>query len=133
MTHAYWGAEASDSEIQDALEQNGLEYRKESEESVIARTAAKLADGGIVGWYQGRFEWGPRALGNRSILADPRKPEMKDLVNNKIKFREPFRPFAPAVLMESCHKYFDLPEPEAHMPARFGTMNSACPPGPSTR
>ena len=67
----------------------------------------------------GRFEWGPRALGNRSILADPRRPEIKDVVNTKIKFREPFRPFAPAVLAEESEKYFELPDPDRHMPARF--------------
>jgi len=79
----------------------------------------RLVAGQVVGWFQGRFEWGPRALGNRSILADPRSAETKDVVNNKIKFREPFRPFAPAVLVEDSEKYFDLAEPERHMPARF--------------
>jgi carbamoyltransferase len=81
--------------------------------------AGALADQQVVGWAQGRFEWGPRALGNRSILADPRRAEMKDVVNERIKFREPFRPFAPAVLEECAAPLFDLPEPERQYPARF--------------
>ena len=75
--------------------------------------------GQVVGWSQGRFEWGPRALGNRSILADPRNPDMKDIVNAKIKFREPYRPFAPSVLAECAEKYFDLPQAQCHHPARY--------------
>jgi carbamoyltransferase len=74
--------------------------------------------GKVVGWSHGRFEWGPRALGNRSILADPRNPEMKDIVNIKIKFREPYRPFAPSVLAEQAEKYFELPNAAKHLPAR---------------
>ena len=73
----------------------------------------------MIGWYQGRFEWGPRALGNRSILADPRRAEMKEIVNEKIKFREPFRPFAPVVLEEATSRYFDFADASAHYPARF--------------
>ena len=73
----------------------------------------------MIGWYQGRFEWGPRALGNRSILADPRRADMKDIVNTKIKFREPYRPFAPSVLVERAAEYYDLKDPERHYPARF--------------
>jgi carbamoyltransferase len=68
---------------------------------------------------QGAFEWGPRALGHRSILADPRRADMKDVVNVKIKFREPYRPFAPSVLAERTEEYFELPDPERHHPARF--------------
>jgi carbamoyltransferase len=73
----------------------------------------------VIGWYQGRFEWGPRALGNRSILADPRRAEMKDVVNTKIKFREPYRPFAPSVLASESERFFDLAQSERHDPARF--------------
>jgi len=80
---------------------------------------AGLQTGKVVGWFQGRFEWGPRALGNRSILADPRRADMKDIVNTKIKFREPFRPFAPSVLEEHAGAFFDLSEPRRHFPARF--------------
>jgi len=82
-------------------------------------TSKTNTTGKVVGWLQDRFEWGPRALGNRSILADPRRPEMKEVVNSKIKFREPFRPFAPAVLAGACEQYFDLPEPDGQLPARF--------------
>jgi len=78
-----------------------------------------LQAGRVVGWLQGRFEWGPRALGNRSILADPRRSDMKDIVNTKIKFREPYRPFAPSVLVERASEFFDLPDPSRHYPARF--------------
>jgi carbamoyltransferase len=78
-----------------------------------------LLEGKVIGWSQGRFEWGPRALGNRSILADPRRADMKDIINTKIKFREPYRPFAPSVLVEQAQDFYDLPEPERHYPARF--------------
>ncbi|MBI3457431.1 MAG: hypothetical protein HY002_16760, partial [Candidatus Rokubacteria bacterium] len=85
----------------------------------VRETVRHLVDGHVVGWYQGRGEWGPRALGNRSILADPRRADMKDLVNTKIKFREPFRPFAPSVLAERAEEYFALPDAARHYPARF--------------
>ncbi len=78
-----------------------------------------LVEGKVIGWFQDRFEWGPRALGNRSILADPRQPEMKDIVNKKIKFREAFRPFAPSVLADKAEEFFDLPEAKKHYPLRF--------------
>jgi carbamoyltransferase len=86
---------------------------------VLDRTVEALVNGKVIGWYQGRFEWGPRALGNRSILADPRREEMKDVVNTKIKFREPYRPFAPSILAEETETYFDLPQAIEHDPARF--------------
>ena len=75
-----------------------------------------------MGLFQGRSEWGPRALGNRSIIADPRNAEMKDIVNNKTKFREPFRPFAPAIAIENSQEYFDIPAPERNYLARFMLM-----------
>ena len=78
-----------------------------------------MLDGKVVGLYQGRFEWGPRALGNRSILADPRSEEMKDLVNIKIKFREPFRPFAPVILEEEASGFFSGNNIEKQYPARY--------------
>lgn len=81
-----------------------------SSEALVEPVAALLAAGKVVGWSQGRFEWGPRALGNRSILADPRRAEMQYTVNTKIKYREPFRPFAPAVLAEHAATYFELPD-----------------------
>jgi carbamoyltransferase len=78
-----------------------------------------LTRGKVVGWFQGRFEWGPRALGNRSILADPRNPAMKDIVNAKIKFREPYRPFAPSVVAECATKYFELDQASPQYPSRY--------------
>lgn len=84
-------------------------------DDVFSKAATSIANGKIVGWFQGRSECGPRALGNRSILADPRDPGMKDHLNAKVKFREVFRPFAPAVLWEQQHEYFDLDIPSPYM------------------
>jgi carbamoyltransferase len=108
MDHAYWGRAYSDGEIKSALEARGVSYEYVGDEDKLAEIcAAELASGRVLGWYQGRFEWGPRALGNRSIIADPRREEMKDVVNTKIKFREPFRPFAPSILADRVGDYFD--------------------------
>jgi carbamoyltransferase len=104
MEHAYWGPAYSDEEMQRAIADAGLDARRVAD--VERETARLLADGHVVGWYQGRMEWGPRALGNRSILADPRRAEMKDIINRKIKFREPYRPFAPSVIEERAGDYF---------------------------
>ncbi|HEX9442664.1 MAG TPA: carbamoyltransferase N-terminal domain-containing protein, partial [Candidatus Binatia bacterium] len=88
MRHAYWGAENLPGDIESFLKENGIRYeRLENEEKLLERVVDRLEEGRVVGWSQGRFEWGPRALGNRSILADPRRADMKDLVNVKIKFR----------------------------------------------
>jgi len=120
MNHAYWGQSYGPDEIRSAVEEAGLTARYIEEDSKVADVAVEgLTNGKVLGWFQGRSEWGPRALGNRSIIADPRNGETKDLVNNKIKFREPFRPFAPSVLIDESEKYFDLPDPETHLPARF--------------
>jgi carbamoyltransferase len=120
MEHGYWGQEQSSGEIQSFLEQNGIPYRSiENEEKLIAYTVDRLQEGKVIGWSQGRFEWGPRALGNRSILADARRADMKDIVNTKIKFREPFRPFAPSVLADRTEEFFALPNAGKHFPARF--------------
>jgi len=120
MEHAYWGQAYGADEIRQAIDQAGVQARYiEDESKLLDITVERIISGQVVGWFQDRFEWGPRALGNRSILADPRSAEMKDLVNNKIKFREPFRPFAPAVLVEASEQYFDLPQPDLQMPARF--------------
>jgi carbamoyltransferase len=120
MGHAYWGQEYTPSEIVGFLDENGIPYQHfDDEEKLIGRVVDRLREGKVVGWFQGRFEWGPRALGHRSILADPRRPDMKDLVNVKIKFREPFRPFAPSCLTERAEEYFELPEVGKHYPARF--------------
>jgi carbamoyltransferase len=108
MDHAYWGQEYGDGEVKAALDRRGVSYEYVNDEDKLAEICAgELASGRVLGWYQGRFEWGPRALGNRSIIADPRREEMKDVVNTKIKFREPFRPFAPSILSERVGRYFD--------------------------
>jgi carbamoyltransferase len=86
-----------------------------SDDDLMETTAAALARGMAVGWFQGRMEFGPRALGNRSILADPRRPEMQSLLNRKIKFRESFRPFAPAVLLEEAAHWFEIDEESPYM------------------
>jgi carbamoyltransferase len=120
MDHAYWGQEHSASDIESFLKQENIPYERiEKEDQLLGRVTDQLQDGKVVGWYQGRFEWGPRALGNRSILADPRRNDMKDIVNVKIKFREPFRPFAPSVLAEKAEDYFVLDQAPSHYPARF--------------
>lgn len=90
-----------------------------AEDGLLDRVVQALLRGEVVGWHQGRFEWGPRALGNRSILADARRADMKDIVNTKIKFREPYRPFAPSVLAEATERYFDLANASRNWPARF--------------
>jgi len=108
MDHAYWGRGYSDSEVKEALDRRGVRFEYIEDEDKLAEVcASELASGRVLGWYQGRFEWGPRALGNRSIIADPRREEMKDTVNVKIKFREPFRPFAPSILGDHVGEYFD--------------------------
>jgi carbamoyltransferase len=122
MDHAYWGQGYSNEEIHalvQSLPQALRCNRFDDEESLTDQVVDAMLGGRVVGWFQGRFEWGPRALGNRSILADPRQREMKDLVNAKIKFREPFRPFAPVILEERTSDYFDFPDPMRHYPARF--------------
>jgi len=120
MEHAYWGQSYSPPEIAAFLTENNIPYLSIDDEDVLLdRVVQRLAGGKVVGWFQGRFEWGPRALGHRSILADPRNPEMKDIVNAKIKFREPYRPFAPSVLVESTDKYFDSANASRQYPARF--------------
>lgn len=120
MGHAYWGKSYASSEIADFLTKNNIPFHQfSSEDQLVDVVAEQLQKGKVLGWFQGRFEWGPRALGNRSILADPRNPAMKDIVNTKIKFREPYRPFAPSVLSECAPRYFDFPDPQRHYPARF--------------
>jgi len=120
MQHAYWGEEHSPGKIEEFLINSGIRYQPhDDEEKLMERVVDRLREGKVIGWFQGRFEWGPRALGNRSILADPRKADMKDIVNTKIKFREPYRPFAPSVLLEKANDFFELPEPAMHYPARF--------------
>ena len=120
MDHAYWGPEYSSEEIRHAVESSGLaqkgcEVSKLGEHELMCRAAAFMADGKILGWFQGRTEWGPRALGNRSIVTDPRRPEMKEILNKRIKHREVFRPFAPSILAEATSEYFEKSHPSPFM------------------
>jgi len=120
MEHAAWGQQHSMDAIRAAAAATGFRVEEcRDEEAMLARAAELLASGRVLGWQQGRFEWGPRALGQRSILADPRRADMKDTVNVKIKFREPYRPFAPSVLQESADDYFDTAGASSQYPARF--------------
>ena len=107
MRHVYWGPEHSGAEVARAIHTESAAARKLPERQLVDTTAAALAAGKIVGWYQGRAEFGPRALGNRSILADPRRKDMKDTLNARIKFREPFRPFCPSILAERTGEFFE--------------------------
>jgi carbamoyltransferase len=115
MRHVYYGPEYSDSEILRDLEAAGCTYHKLAEKDLIARTVDAIAQGKIVGWFQGRMEFGPRALGNRSILADPRRKDMKEILNSRIKYREPFRPFCPSILSERVGEYFETDYPSPFM------------------
>ncbi|MDO8504541.1 MAG: carbamoyltransferase C-terminal domain-containing protein, partial [Candidatus Liptonbacteria bacterium] len=120
MEHAYYGKGYTDSEVLDFLKKEKIPYTHYPEEGkLIDVTVSALLAGKVVGWFQGKFEWGPRALGNRSILADARRTDMKDIVNTKIKFREPYRPFAPSVLAEHVEEFFEIENPASHSPARF--------------
>ncbi|MDP2632296.1 MAG: carbamoyltransferase [Candidatus Curtissbacteria bacterium] len=107
--NCYFGAEFSESEIEKFLKSKKVKYQKiTSEDKLTDFLAGEIADGKVIGFYHGRAEWGPRALGSRSIIADPRREEMKEVVNTKIKFREPYRPFAPVVIVEKAKDYFEL-------------------------
>jgi len=121
MDRAYWGPDFSEAEISEKLkvkseELNNCKIKKIDNEDELCKKVAKyIADGKVVGWFQGRMEWGPRALGNRSILVDPRRAEMKDILNARIKRREPFRPFAPSILLEAVGEYFEKDYPDPFM------------------
>jgi carbamoyltransferase len=115
MEGAYTGPEFSDEEIRAELEQSGLLFEAYDEREVTRRAAQDIADGLVIGWFQGRMEFGPRALGNRSIIVDPRRAEMKDILNDRIKKREPFRPFAPSILEERVGDYFEQTHPAPTM------------------
>jgi carbamoyltransferase len=108
MRQAYWGPQFSEADCHRALHQAGLTALKLDEAVLYDRVAGELAAGRLVFWFQGRMEWGPRALGNRSLLADPRREDMRAIINTKVKLREPFRPFAPAVIEEQAREYFNV-------------------------
>ena len=115
MDHAYWGPHFDDSELRTLLDANAQALREQGclvshlvdETALCERTALAISAGKVVGWFHGRMEWGPRALGNRSILGDPRRADMKDILNLKIKRRESFRPFAPSILREAVTEWFE--------------------------
>ena len=113
--NVYVGPSFSNDEIKSFLEENNIDYEYLAREQLLQTTAKLISEQNVVGWYQGKIEWGPRALGNRSILADPRDSKMKDVLNEKIKHRELFRPFAPSILEEYVSEYFDLNIPSPYM------------------
>ena len=113
--NVYVGPSFSNDEIKSFLEENNIDYEYLTREQLLQTTAKLISEQNVVGWYQGKIEWGPRALGNRSILADPRDSKMKDVLNEKIKHRELFRPFAPSILEEYVSEYFDLNIPSPYM------------------
>ncbi len=115
MRDAYLGPEYTETEIRDALDRAGVPYLRHERAALIEETAGAIAAGRVIGWFQGRMEWGPRALGNRSILAHPGLPDMKDVLNARIKHREWFRPFAPAVLAERQGEIFAHTHPSPFM------------------
>ena len=108
MEHALWGPRFEPHDVEHWLIRRHIPYEHYPLDQLVERVADRLARGEVVGWFQGRMEFGPRALGARSILADPTRAEMKDVLNDKIKFREFFRPFAPAVLRQHAHEYFEV-------------------------
>jgi len=123
MDHTYWGPQFNEVAIKAEIERKNDEVKKtecvieriNDETELCRKTAKSIAEGKVVGWFQGRMEWGPRALGNRSIVVDPRRAEMKDVLNARIKRREPFRPFAPSILLEKTGEYFEKDYPDPFM------------------
>ena len=120
MEDAYTGPQFSNGSIGRALAAQGLAYEMLDEDGLCRAAAGLIAEGNVVGWFQGRMEWGPRALGNRSILADPRRQDMKEILNARIKHRDPFRPFAPSILLEATGDYFDQSYPDPFMIKVYG-------------
>ncbi len=120
LQHAATGPQYDEATIAAALAAQGLRATQLDEAALCLRAAELVAAGNVVGWFQGRMEWGPRALGNRSIIADPRRSDMKDILNARIKHREPFRPFAPSVLLEATGDYFDQSYPDPFMLKVYG-------------
>jgi carbamoyltransferase len=128
MEHAYWGADYPESEMAEAIKKAGFKCERfDDDEKLLDQCVDAVLQSKVLAWYRGRFEWGPRALGHRSIIADPRREEIKEIVNTKIKFREPFRPFAPVVLAERAHEYFSTPNLDKQYPPRYMLMVSEIP------
>ncbi|MBP6783741.1 MAG: carbamoyltransferase [Verrucomicrobiales bacterium] len=117
--HAYWGCESSDGENLAAIHEAGLPCETLEEPDLLELTVQKILEGKVVGWFQGKMEFGARALGNRSLIADPRRTDMRDIINLRIKFREKFRPFAPSILEEQVGAWFEIDEPAPYMEKVF--------------
>jgi carbamoyltransferase len=113
--NVYVGPEYTDNEIKEFLDSKNIPHETFDRELLLQKTAKLISEGNIVGWYQGKMEWGPRALGNRSILADPRNEKMKEILNEKIKHRESFRPFAPSIMEEYVSDFFEIDIPSPYM------------------
>jgi len=124
---AYLGPGYSQEEIKDFLIRKGISYGEYNRQELLKITAKLLAEQNIIGWFQGRMEFGPRSLGNRSILADPRKAENKDKVNQKVKYRESFRPFAPSIIWEKAKDYFEIDIPSPFMLLTFNVKSKEIP------
>ncbi len=125
MQSPFWGEEFNRAAVTAALAKANLKAEELPDSELFSRTAKLIAEGNIVGWFQGRTEWGPRALGNRSIVANPAFPEIKERMNVKIKKREPFRPFAPSVLADKAADYFDYQGPVPFMEKVYGILPEA--------
>jgi carbamoyltransferase len=125
MEHAYLGSEYPESDMMAAIKRSGFPYERfDDDDKLLDRAVDTILDQKVISWYRGRFEWGPRALGHRSIIADPRSDEIKEIVNTKIKFREPFRPFAPVIMEEHASEYFTSPNVDKQYPPRYMLMVS---------
>ncbi len=117
--HAYWGCESTDEESLAAIRAAGLPCETLAEDALLERTVEKMLEGKVVGWFQGKMEFGARALGNRSLIADPRRTDMRDIINLRIKHREKFRPFAPSILEEKVGEWFEIDEATPYMEKVF--------------
>lgn len=119
QNHAYWGCSSSADEAVAAANAAGVPFEQLDEAALVDRTTDLLLEGKVVGWFQGAMEFGARALGNRTLLADPRRTDMRDIINLRIKFREKFRPFAPSILEEQAGEWFEISEPTPYMEKVF--------------
>jgi carbamoyltransferase len=119
QNHAYWGCHSDDGQCKEAIQKAGIPFEVLSQKELVDQTTDLMIDGKVVGWFQGKMEFGARALGNRSLLADPRRTDMRDIINLRIKFREKFRPFAPSILEEHVGDWFEVNEPTPYMEKVF--------------
>lgn len=120
QVHSYWGPAATQAEIEALLREEKVPFETLPEDDLVKRVAKLIADGNVVGWFQGRMEWGPRALGDRSILADPRRKDMHEILSTRVKRHEMFRPFAAAVPRARAKDFFDQDYPDPHMTMVYG-------------